>query len=59
MDILDKIEKEENIREAVYDGNLGAVEMINFYQCSCLRDTYRMEKAEKHGIPMPLCFRMS
>lgn len=49
MDILDKIEKEENIQEAVYDGNLGFAEMIEFYNTASKIDIKKMEDMIKRG----------
>ena len=49
MDIIDKIELEELIKEASYVGNLGAVEMMQFYQKATDADIKKMEYFLKKG----------
>jgi len=49
MDIIDNIEKEEKIQEAAYKGNLGAVEMITFYQKASNSQIREMEKMIRKG----------
>ena len=49
MDILDKIEQEETIQEAVYDGNIGFIEMVEFYQEANPSEIKKMESMVKKG----------
>jgi hypothetical protein len=49
MDILNNIEKEEIIKEAVYAGNIGFEEMIKFYQVADALDIKKMENMIKKG----------
>lgn len=47
MDINTIIEREELIREAVYAGNIGFVEMVEFYQKADDKDIKKMEELIK------------
>lgn len=47
MDILDNIEKEQIIKEAVYSGNIGFEEMVRFYQVASPKEIKLMEKLLK------------
>lgn len=47
MDIVDKIEKEEAMKEASYAMNVGFEEMVNFYQKASNSEIKQMEKIIK------------
>jgi len=49
MKLVDNIEKEENIQEASYAGNIGALEMVQFYQEADKADIKIMEILVKKG----------
>lgn len=49
MDITDKIEREEIIQEAAYAGNIGFVEMVQFYQEASQSEIKKMESLIKKG----------
>lgn len=48
MDILENIEKEQLIKEAVYSGNIGFEEMVRFYQKASPKEIKMMEKLLKN-----------
>lgn len=47
MDIVENIEKEENIKEAAYSMNIGFEEMVVFYQKASPSEIKKMEKIIK------------
>lgn len=47
MDIIDNINKEENIKEASYSGNIGFQEMVEFYKKASPMDIKYIEKLIK------------
>jgi hypothetical protein len=47
MDIIDNIHKEEAIKEASYAGNIGFVEMVQFYQKATAQQIKQMESLVK------------
>ena len=49
MDINIIIEREEIMQEAAYKGNIGFVEMVEFYQKASNSDIKRMEALIKKG----------
>jgi hypothetical protein len=49
MDINTIIEREETIQEAAYAGNIGFVEMVEFYQKADQKNIKKMESLIKKG----------
>jgi hypothetical protein len=43
MDLINKIEMEEMIKEAAYSGNIGFQEMVTFYQKASDKDIKKLE----------------